>query len=77
TTKRIKAATANCSLENHQQSGECHVPAPAIPAGEALAAIAAWWGTDRTATAPAPDARLVADAQAAAATRRRNGGERR
>jgi hypothetical protein len=77
TVKRIKTATANCSLENHQHSGELHRPAPQIPSGAALAPIAAWWGTARTNTAPEPDADVVADARAAEAARRRAGGGRR
>lgn len=75
--KRIKAATSNCSLENHQDGGELHRPAPSIPSGAALASIAAWWGTARTETAPEPDAEVVADARAAEAARRRAGGGRR
>jgi hypothetical protein len=75
--KRIKTATANCSLENHQDGGELHRPAPAIPSGAALASIAAWWGTARSDTAPAPDAEVVADARAAEGARRRAGGGRR
>ncbi|SFW50396.1 hypothetical protein [Amycolatopsis australiensis] len=75
--KRIKAATANCSLENHQDGGERHRPGPQVPSGAALAPIAAWWGTARTSTAPEPDAEVVADARAAEAARRRSGGGRR
>ncbi|OKA06461.1 hypothetical protein ATP06_0225450, partial [Amycolatopsis regifaucium] len=74
---RIKAATANCSLENHQQGGDLFLPAPRVPSGTALAPISQWWGTARTETAPEPDADVVADARAAEAARRRNGGGRR
>ncbi|WP_103348690.1 hypothetical protein [Amycolatopsis sp. CA-128772] len=75
--KRIKTATANCSLENHQPGGERHRPAPSIPSDASLASIAAWWETARTDPAPEPDLEVVADARAAEAARRRNGGGRR
>jgi hypothetical protein len=75
--KRIKNATANCSLEAHQPAGEHHQPGPEIPAGLALAPIAGWWGTARTAAAPAPGEDLIAAAHAAETARRRNGGVRR
>jgi hypothetical protein len=75
--KRIKTATANCSLENHQDGGELHRPGPSIPSGAALASIATWWGTARTEAAPVPAAEVVADARAAETARRRAGGGRR
>ncbi|OXM49555.1 hypothetical protein CFP71_29870 [Amycolatopsis thailandensis] len=75
--KRIKAATGNCSLENHQDGGTHFLPGPRVPSGTALAPIAAWWGTSRSDTAPEPDADVVADARAAEAARRRAGGGRR
>lgn len=75
--KRIKGATANCSLEQHQDGGELFVAGPRIPSGTALAPIGQWWGTARTDTAPEPDPAVVADARAAEAARRRTGGGRR
>ncbi|QFU90954.1 hypothetical protein [Amycolatopsis sp. YIM 10] len=75
--KRIKASTANCSLEQHQVGGELHRPGPGVPSGQALAAIAAWWGADRTTAAPEPDEDVIAEARAAEAARRRAGGGRR
>ncbi|MER7861693.1 hypothetical protein ABTX61_21480 [Amycolatopsis japonica] len=75
--KRIKAATANCSLENHQDGGSLFLPGPRVPSGTALAPIAGWWGTARVDPAPEPDAEVVADARAAEAIRRRSGGGRR
>ncbi|GAA3537281.1 hypothetical protein GCM10022222_21220 [Amycolatopsis ultiminotia] len=74
--RRIRSATANCSLEMHQDSGALHRPGPIVPAGLALAPIAVWWGSDRTGTAPEPDAEVVADARAAEAAHRRSGGGR-
>jgi len=74
--KRIKTATANCSLEAHQADGEHHRPGPVIPSGLALAPIAAWWGTARTDTPPEPDAQIVAEARAAEGERRAGGGRR-
>ncbi|GAB3375695.1 hypothetical protein [Amycolatopsis echigonensis] len=75
--KRIKNATANCSLEAHLADGEHHRPAAPVPAGLALAPIALWWGEDRESTAPEPDQQLIDEARAAEAARRRNGGVRR
>lgn len=74
--KRIRQATGNCSLEAHQADGERHQPAPAIPAGLALAPIADWWANHRTQTAPEPDPQLVAETRAQAARRRAGGGWR-
>lgn len=75
--KRIKTATANCSLEAHQSGGERHLPGPAIPSGMALAPIAAWWGTDRADAAPEPETDLITETRAAENARRRTGGVRR
>ncbi|NKQ57128.1 hypothetical protein HFP15_30085 [Amycolatopsis sp. K13G38] len=75
--KRIRQATQNCSLEAHQASGERHRPGPQIPAGMALAPIAAWWGRDRASVAPEPEADLIAETRVAESARRRAGGARR
>jgi hypothetical protein len=71
--KRIKAATASCSLENHLPGGSHHRPAPAVPVADAAEPVAVWWATARDAAAPEPTAAQLAAVHAAQAQQRRNG----
>jgi hypothetical protein len=71
--KRIKQATASCSLENHLPGGSHHHPAPAVPVADAAEPVAAWWSTAREDTAPEPTAEQLAAVHAAQAQQRRTG----
>ncbi|WP_239154264.1 hypothetical protein [Amycolatopsis sp. FDAARGOS 1241] len=73
--RRIKGSAGGCSLENHEDGGPLHRPAPRVPMGEGLAPIALWWAEERDNPAPVPTAEQLAAAQAAA--RQRRGGARR
>ncbi|MFI5606875.1 hypothetical protein [Amycolatopsis sp. NPDC051903] len=73
--RRIKGSAGGCSLENHEDGGPLHRPAPGVPMGEGLAPIALWWAEQRDTPAPVPTAEQLAAAQTAA--RQRRGGARR
>jgi hypothetical protein len=71
--KRIKAATARCSLENHLAGASHHRPAPVVPLADAVGQMAAWWSTTRDQAAPEPTPEHLEAARAAEAQQRRNG----
>ncbi|QRP48868.1 hypothetical protein [Amycolatopsis sp. FDAARGOS 1241] len=75
--KRIKQATGNCSLENHQDGGSHYRPAPTVPLTDAVDQVAAWWATAREVAAPEPTAEQLSAAHVAQAEQRRNGSGRR
>ena len=67
-TRRIRAAAGDCSLREHLAPA----PAPVVPAVDAVATIAAWWGGARGPT-PEPTAEQI---RAADAVHRSAGGWR-
>jgi hypothetical protein len=71
--KRIKAATASCSLENHLDGASHHRGVPAVPVTDAVEQVAAWWSTARDQAAPEPTAEHLEAARAVEAHQRRNG----
>lgn len=59
--RRIKTTAGTCSIDNHPPRDGRDTGAPEAPLGEAVEAIAAWWGAHRDQPAPEPtDAHLAA-----------------
>lgn len=71
--KRLKNATGNCSLENHQDGGSHHRAGPVVPMADAVGQVADWWASARREAAPEPTPAQLSAAHAAQAEARRNG----
>jgi hypothetical protein len=63
---RIREYAGVCSLEAHLPGRDRHTRAPDLPIVDAIAAIAAWWVTDRAEPGPEPTYEQLARAELAA-----------